>query len=124
MNSSNLAHHPRLEVLLAKLLDKGTWIACLFIGLGIVVVLLGAPASSQRLGISFVAVGIATFIALPILRVTLMATVFLRERDYLMGLIAMSVLLIIALGAAVGVGFSKSRTRNDVNEIKVLPAAV
>jgi hypothetical protein len=40
------------------------------------------------------------------LRVALMAIVFLKERDYVFGAIATSVLLIIAFGTAVGIEYS------------------
>jgi hypothetical protein len=105
MTQIDLARHPRLEALVARLLDHGTWIACLIIGIGILAALSGAEPA-VRAGSYFIATGVALFIALPILRVALMAIVFLKERDYVFGAIATSVLLIIAFGTAVGIEYS------------------
>jgi uncharacterized membrane protein len=105
MTPIDLARHPRLEALLARLLDLGTWIACLIIGIGILAALSGA-VPAVRAGSYIIAAGVALFIALPILRVALMAIVFLTERDYMFCAIATSVLLIIALGAAVSIEYS------------------
>jgi len=50
-----------------------------------------------------VTAGIALLIVLPVLRVSLMLVVFVRERDVLFSAIAMLVLAIILLGSVVGV---------------------
>lgn len=90
---SDSARHPALESLLAQLLDKGTWLASAVIGVGLL--LTGAGS----IGMSLVRVGVALFIALPIVRVLVMMVVFWRERDYRFGAIALFVLLIIGIGA-------------------------
>jgi uncharacterized membrane protein len=104
MMPTDFARHQRLEAALARLLDRGTWIGCLVIGVGLLVVLLGS-ARVPETGLHIVAAGVAVFIALPILRVALMAIVFLAERDYAFAAIAGSVLLIIALGAIAGLEY-------------------
>lgn len=81
----------RLEWLLAGLLQYGSWLASIVIGLGL-------AFSSMRIA----TIGIALFILLPTLRVLLMLLVFLRERDYRFTAIAALVLAIILLGFAVG----------------------
>jgi hypothetical protein len=60
--------------------------------------------------------GISIFIFLPVLRVIVMLIIFVCERDYRFGAIATLVLMIIVLGAALGVhmadgmpGFHPSR---------------
>jgi hypothetical protein len=106
MTRPDLARHRPLETLLATLLNRGTWIACLIIGLGILVALSGGESLGEA-GTRLIAWGVALFIALPVARVALMAIVFVHDRDYVFALIATTVLLIIALGAAIGIGFSK-----------------
>ncbi len=91
------ARHPELERVIAKVLDRGTWIASGIITLGLALELVGWP------GMRIVIGGITIFIALPVLRVIIMLIVFVRERDYRFGVIAALVLVIIALGAALGV---------------------
>ena len=50
-----------------------------------------------------VTAGIALLIVLPVLRVVLMLIVFVRERDFRFGAIAMLVLAIMLLGSVLGV---------------------
>jgi uncharacterized membrane protein len=50
-----------------------------------------------------VTAGIALLIVLPVLRVSLMLVVFVRERDFRFSAIAMLVLVIIVLGSVLGV---------------------
>jgi uncharacterized membrane protein len=107
MMTADNARHARLEVLLAKLLDWETWVACVAIGLGLLAVLSGIQ-KTQGLGTSFVACGIALSIVLPILRVLLMAIVFLTKKDYVFGAIAICVLLIIVLGAGIGLEYAEA----------------
>jgi uncharacterized membrane protein len=90
---SDSARHPELEGVLAHLLDKGTWLASTVIGVGLILALCGGP------GMSWVRVGIALFIGLPVLRLVVMGVAFWRERDYRFGAIGLFVLLIIGLGA-------------------------
>ncbi|MDA8252918.1 MAG: DUF1634 domain-containing protein [Rhodospirillales bacterium] len=101
--TTDLAHHPGLERLLAKLLHRGTWVASCVIALGLVLTLVNWPGVPLAMtGTRIVTAGIALFILLPVLRVLLMLIVFLRERDYRFGAIAMLVLAIICLGAVLG----------------------
>lgn len=100
--SPDLARHPELERLLARVLHCGTWLATCVIALGLALPLIGRP------GAGIVTAGIALFILLPVLRVLLMLIVFVRERDYRFGAIAALVLAIIALGAALGVHLAGS----------------
>ena len=95
--TADLARHPELERLIAKVLDRGTWIASGIITLGLALEVAGWP------GMRVVIVGITIFIALPVLRVFIMLIIFVRERDYRFSIIAALVLMIIALGAALGV---------------------
>lgn len=106
--------HGTLERLLAVVLRYGTWLASAVIALGLTLAFVdghhlayGVPMAS---GTHLVTVGIALFILLPVLRVMLMAIVFACERDYLFAGIATLVLLIIALGLALGVRGAKPAT--------------
>jgi uncharacterized membrane protein len=95
--TADLARHPELERLIAKVLDRGTWIASGIITLGLALELAGWP------GMRIVIGGIAIFILLPVLRVMIMLIMFIRERDTRFSVVAALVLMIIALGAALGV---------------------
>lgn len=86
-----------LEKLLGMMLYVGTRIASLVIGLGLVVAVPSAAA-----GTHIAAVGIAIFIALPVVRVAAMLFFFLRARDYRFGGIAALVLGIIFFSYLVG----------------------
>lgn len=101
--STDLAGHPELNQLLAKVLHRGTWLGWSVIALG------SAPPMAGWSGASFtmictriVTAGIALLIALPVLRVFLMLVVFVRERDFTFSAIAMLVLAIILLGSMLG----------------------
>ena len=97
------ARHPALERLLATLLHRGTWVASCVIALGLVLTSVNRPGATPAMtGTRIVTAGIALFILLPVLRVLLMLAVFVRERDYRFGAIAMLVLAIIFLGAVLG----------------------
>ena len=100
--TADLARHPELERIIAKVLDRGTWIASGIITLGLALELAGWP------GMRIVIGGITIFILLPVLRVMIMLIMFVRERDYRFGVIAALVLIIIALGAALGVHMAGS----------------
>jgi uncharacterized membrane protein len=100
--STDLARHPGLERHLSRLLEYGTWIGSSIIALGIVFSFVGTPSMTAALSTLIVAAGIFLIILLPIMRVSLMAFVFLCERDYRFGAIALSVLIIIALGGYLG----------------------
>jgi uncharacterized membrane protein len=104
--NTDLARHPRLERLLAAVLQYGTWLASGVIALGLALALIGGPADPHALpmltGAHVVTAGIALLILLPVLRVALMLIVFVLERDYRFGAIAALVLMIIALGIVLG----------------------
>jgi len=53
-------------------------------------------------GTRIISAGILLLIVLPVLRVLLMLIVFVRERDFRFGAIAMLVLAIILLGSVLG----------------------
>ena len=101
--ASKAAH---LERLLAGVLQYGSWLASVTIGLGLALTLIASRMGSTNPGIrpsmNIATLGIALFILLPSLRVFLMLIVFLRARDYRFGIIAALVLTIILLGFALG----------------------
>jgi uncharacterized membrane protein len=92
----------RIESLLADVLNAGTWLASVVIAAGLLLSLFYErtpfPAGAQ-----VVTAGIGLFILLPILRVILMLTIFLKERDYKFAGAAAVVLLIIFAGFAIGI---------------------
>ena len=93
----DLARHTRLERLLARVLRRGTWLATGVIALGLALSLIGWPdstAAATTTSAWIVILGLALFILLPVFRVLLMIIVFVRERDYCLGAIAMLVLAI------------------------------
>ena len=92
MKAASAADTRALERRLAVLLNAGTWVASAVIAVGM------ALPSGARV----VAVGIAMLVGLPVLRVVLMLVEFLWRRDYRISLIAALVLIVIALGIAVG----------------------
>jgi uncharacterized membrane protein len=100
--STDLARHPGLERLLSRLLECGTWIGSSVIAFGIVSSFVDTPKTVAALSTPIVTAGIFVIILLPIMRVSLMALIFLRERDYRFGAIALLVLIIIALGGYLG----------------------
>ena len=81
---------------MAVTLSRGTWLASAVIALGLLL-----PSLAQQ-GARIVTVGLALFILLPVLRVTLMLVAFLRARDFPLTAVAVLVLAIIGLSAAVG----------------------
>ena len=87
-----------LESLLGGVLHYGSWLASTVIAAGLVLALSTQNLASMRL----VAIGIALFILLPVLRVVLMLIVFLRERDYRFSAIAALVLTILLVGFVLG----------------------
>jgi uncharacterized membrane protein len=96
----------QLEELLAAFLRYGSWSALAAIGLGYVLALIGSHSSTRSLpvlpNIRIVRVGVVLFILLPILRVSLMLLVFIRERDFRFAFISGMVLAIILLGIFLG----------------------
>lgn len=94
----------RLERLLAGVLHYGTGLASMVIAAGLALPLIkwNLGISAIPWGIHIVTAGIALFILLPVLRVTLMLIVFVRDGDYRFSAIAAFVLAIIFLGFALG----------------------
>lgn len=89
----------RLNDRLAKLLGLGTWLACAFIALGMILPLTGL----QHLGkFDFVLAGIALLIALPTMRVAAMALWFFLQRDLQFAFVAVLVFTIIMISALIG----------------------
>lgn len=97
----------RLEFLLAGLLNHGTKCASAIVGAGFALALVGQhagiPPAATSSGMKIATAGIGLFILLPILRVGLMLVVFVRERNYRLGVVAAIVLVVILLGMAIGV---------------------
>lgn len=81
----------KLEAVLARVLELGTWIASATIALGLV-------ARDDRVVIA----GIAGLLALPPLRVLIMLAAFARARDVRAASVALLVLGVLALGLALG----------------------
>jgi uncharacterized membrane protein len=91
----------RIESLLAGVLNVGTWLASVVIAAGLVLSLFNGRTPFPT-GAQVVTAGIGLFILLPILRVILMLTIFVKERDYKFAAAAVVVLLIIFAGFAIG----------------------
>jgi hypothetical protein len=97
------ARHPGLELLLAKVLHRGTWLGASVIAAGLALALTGwqwAPLGMTNSRI--ITAGIALLILLPGLRILLMLIVFVRERDRPFSIIATLVLAIIVSVAVLG----------------------
>jgi uncharacterized membrane protein len=88
--------------LLAGLLRYGTWLASGVTGLGLAMSLAGVE------GTAVVAVGVALFIALPVLRVLVMLGAFIADQDYRLVLVATVVLITILAGLVIGLSLSNS----------------
>lgn len=104
MNQATDEFEPR-EQLIAGLLWYGTWLASVFIALGLALGLLQQLALPVLLGFSGFAVmkaGVALFILLPVARVALMLFIFVRERDY--AYVAISALVLVIIGASLLAG--------------------
>ena len=91
----------RLESLLAEALNIGTLLASVVIAAGLVLSLFKPTLFTT--GAQVITTGIGLFILLPILRVILMLTIFVKERDYKFAAAAGVVLLIIFAGFAIGI---------------------
>jgi len=103
MDNADRGTRRGLDQLLARVLQRGTWLGSCVIASGLVLTLAGGSVVSSRIqGARIINVGIAMLIALPVLRVLLMAIVFFRGRDFRLSVIATLVLAIIALGCIVG----------------------
>ena len=91
----------RIESLLAAVLDIGTWLASVLIGAGLVLSGFNERTPFST-GAQVVNAGIGLFVLLPILRVILMLTIFVKERAYQFAA-ALVVLLTILAGFAIGI---------------------
>ena len=100
--SSRTIKPVRIESLLPGVLDVGTWLASVVIVAGLVLSLFHERTPFPT-GAQVVTVGIGLFVLLPILRVILMLTIFVKERDYKFAAAAAVVLLIIFAGFAIGI---------------------
>jgi uncharacterized membrane protein len=98
--SNEAVKAPQLELLLAGLLRYGTWLASGVTGLGLAMSLAGAE------GTSVVAMGVALFIALPVLRVLVMLGAFILNQDYRLVIVAAVVLMTILAGLVIGLSIS------------------
>jgi Protein of unknown function (DUF1634) len=87
---------------LARLLGLGSWASCVLIAAGMVVRMSGVSARSDA--DHLVSAGIVLLIALPTLRVAVMAVWFLFRRDLDFALIAALVLVIIIASTLLGAG--------------------
>ena len=101
MSSTKIKPAP-LESLLARLLNVGTCAASVVIGVGLVLSLFKEQAALATAA-QLLTAGIGLFILLPILRVILMFTIYLKNRDYRFAVAAAVVLLIIFAGCAIGI---------------------
>jgi len=99
--SSNRTKPVRIESLLAGVLNVGTWLASIVIAAGLLLSLFYQRKPFPT-GEQVVTAGIGLFILLPIVRVMLMLTIFVKERDYKFAAAAAVVLLVIFAGFAVG----------------------
>jgi uncharacterized membrane protein len=99
----------RMDAHLAQLLSAGTWLSCALIAAGLVCAVvadaLHRDASAAVVGLLLMRSGLATVIALPVMRVAAMALMFARNRDLRFFAIALGVLAIIAAGLAIGIGW-------------------
>ena len=91
----------RIESLLAGVLNVGTWLASVVIAAGLVLSLFHERTPFPT-GAQVVTAGIGLFILLPILRVFLMLSIFVKERDYKFAAAAAVVLVIIFASFAIG----------------------
>ena len=98
--STETVNAPQLECLLAGLLRYGTWLASGVTGLGLAVSLAGVE------GTAVVAVGVALFIALPVLRLLVMLGAFILGRDYRLVIVTTVVLMTILAGLVIGLCLS------------------
>jgi uncharacterized membrane protein len=100
--SSKKIRPVRIESLLARVLNVGTWLASVVVGAGLVLSLFNERTPFST-GAQVVTAGIGLLVLLPILRVILMLTIFVKERDYPFAAAAAVVLLTIFAGFAIGI---------------------
>ena len=100
--SSKQTKPVRIESLLAGVLNVGTWLASAVIAVGLVLSLFN-QRTPFRIGAQIITPGIGLFVLLPILRVILMLTIFVKQRDYRFAVAAAVVLLTIFAGLVAGI---------------------
>jgi uncharacterized membrane protein len=100
--SSKKIKSVRIDSLLAGVLNVGTWLASIVIGTGLLLSLCHQRTAFPN-GAQLITAGISLFVLLPILRVILMLSIFVKERDYQLAAAAAVVLLIIVAGFAIGI---------------------
>jgi uncharacterized membrane protein len=91
----------RIESLLASVLNVGTRLASVVIFAGLVLSLF--KRTPFPTGAQVITAGIGLFILLPILRVIVVLSIFVKERDYKFAAATAVVLLIIFAGFAIGI---------------------
>jgi uncharacterized membrane protein len=92
----------RIESLLAGVLNAGTCLASIVIAAGLLLSLFHQRTPILT-GAQIVTAGIGLFVLLPILRVIMMLTIFLKQRDYQFAGAAAVVLLTMSAGIAIGI---------------------
>jgi hypothetical protein len=96
----------QLERVLATTLSWGTWVASSAVALGLALALWHSRAATGEMALQrdtrITTAGIALFVLLPVIRVTVMLFAFLRARDYRFCVIAALVLVITLLGLLAG----------------------
>jgi hypothetical protein len=102
MTMSTVNSPDGLNSRLARLLGIGSWASCVLIAAGMVVRMSGV--SERPVADHLVSAGIVLLIALPTLRVAVMAVWFLFRRDVDFALIAALVLVIIVASTLLGAG--------------------
>jgi high-affinity K+ transport system ATPase subunit B len=85
-------------------------VVCLGLGLAMIDSRSGAPRLAISRDMRIATIGIALFILLPVARVIVMVTAYLRQRDYRLSAIALLVLTVILLGFAVGLAGRRGKT--------------
>jgi hypothetical protein len=98
-----------MDAVLARILAAGTWLSCALIAAGLVYTAIAdviqSDAAAMLAGPLLVRSGIAAVIVLPVVRVAAMAVMFARNRELRFFAVALSVLVIIAVGLAIGIGW-------------------
>jgi uncharacterized membrane protein len=101
--SDEVTNERGLERLLANVLSIGTWLGSATIAIGLILQCMNwGRAILAVTCLRMVTYGIALFIALPVLRVALMAVAFFRQRELIFSATAFAVLAVIAAAACIG----------------------
>jgi uncharacterized membrane protein len=101
--SDDVTDKRELERLLASVLSIGTWLASAAIAVGLILQCMDLRRVISALTCSrMISLGIALFIALPVLRVVLMTVAFVRRREPVFCAAALVVLTVIGAAACIG----------------------